>query len=941
MSNKKPKIKIRLTNFGYWVLFLGFFLLFSSQNTGNNLLYLVCSCVFTAIGFGLVNLCTSLIGFKAELIYPSITNVGQTLSIICKIQKNNYFPRYYIRFEDTWLELIEKGNDGYLRKDIIFDKRGTYLLKEFSIFKPSMFNFFYFQYIFPDFTIYAIEDTSIGSDLTTESNSQKNDGTVKSYNREGEFYAHEVYKEGLDASFIDWNISSRSNEDWIITREKSDEQSKIFEKYKESIKNLSIPFETFEIQGKKYKELFQASLKKELSPYVYRLMVLLAILVCFGINNIGYLQNIIPWVALLFLAFAIKGSPLNIKYHKYIYYSCLIVAAYILYKCFLPNSPARIVLLLEFSLLILVLQYITMTNIRNIFGALTLVFMVLLGIAAMNVNSAFPAIFLPFLVFASMLMAFFRVNLVATGAIVKNKFSISSKGITDNIIILLLFILIWLPFFYLIPRTNIYGYSSNLLEERSTKGFSNNTLNLNDSSYLEDNATVIMRITPNDEVTITPSVLRRLNKKLIRGGSFSEYENGEWKKLRRGLFVRDLSKSSGDIVIDRNFNSMKKLYSLDVTIDNSDVPTVFIPNETKKIIFHEYNIGLEMDGSMFFIERRAIYNKKYTILALLDEKEYEDSPVSELLNYEYYYRYLHYLSLNGISDRILNLSSTFEKSGEGINDRVQAVMDFLKKNYTYSLEQPELSNNQEPVDYFLFEGKSGSCQHFSSAMVFLLRGMGIPCRVVNGFTMGDWNEIGEFFTVRQNHAHAWVEVYFPNYGWVPFDPTPSDTGENSSELMDFWNKIKEIYEGYWFKYIYSFDKKTQNMGKKGFLFDIFRDLKKYITSKETMNSILIILLLIFLFRKEIEIAYYSFKKSSPWIPFCYKIWETKLNNKRNPNETPAEFHNRLFKEKIINEDSRKELKEVENLIDEYAFKKNANKYSINKQINRLLQNIKI
>ena len=377
MSNKKPKIKIRFTNFGYWLLFLAFFLLFSAQNTGNNLLYLVCSCVFTALGFGLVNLCLSLIGFKAELLYPTITSVGQTVSIICKIEKNNFFPRYYLRFEDTWLELIERSSDGYLRKDITFDQRGNYKFKEFSIFKPSMFNLYYFQYVFPDFSIYAIDNFSSGFDISI--GKDKNyEGTTKSYNREGEFYAHEVYQEGLDASFIDWNISARSKEDWIVVREKTDEEKKKSEKYKETMKSLSLPFEEFEIQGKKYKDLAQASLKKELNPFVFRIMVLLAILVCFAINTIGYLQNIIPWVALLFVIFAIKGRPINVKFHKYIYYTCLVVAFYILYKSLIPNAPVKIVLLLEFSLLILVLQYITMVNIRNILGALTLVFMILL-----------------------------------------------------------------------------------------------------------------------------------------------------------------------------------------------------------------------------------------------------------------------------------------------------------------------------------------------------------------------------------------------------------------------------------------------------------------------------------------------------------------------------------------------------------------------------------
>jgi transglutaminase-like putative cysteine protease len=56
-------------------------------------------------------------------------------------------------------------------------------------------------------------------------------------------------------------------------------------------------------------------------------------------------------------------------------------------------------------------------------------------------------------------------------------------------------------------------------------------------------------------------------------------------------------------------------------------------------------------------------------------------------------------------------------------------------------------------------------------MAILLRVLGVPARVVNGFAQGRWNEYGRFFTVRQSDAHAWVEVYFPSHGWVVFDPT--------------------------------------------------------------------------------------------------------------------------------------------------------------------------
>jgi hypothetical protein len=58
-------------------------------------------------------------------------------------------------------------------------------------------------------------------------------------------------------------------------------------------------------------------------------------------------------------------------------------------------------------------------------------------------------------------------------------------------------------------------------------------------------------------------------------------------------------------------------------------------------------------------------------------------------------------------------------------------------------------------------------------MVVMLRSQGIAAREVNGFMGGQWNEFGEFLAVTQNEAHAWVEVWFPGHGWVPFDPTPA------------------------------------------------------------------------------------------------------------------------------------------------------------------------
>ena len=85
-------------------------------------------------------------------------------------------------------------------------------------------------------------------------------------------------------------------------------------------------------------------------------------------------------------------------------------------------------------------------------------------------------------------------------------------------------------------------------------------------------------------------------------------------------------------------------------------------------------------------------------------------------------------------------------------------------------EQPPSSGGAPPLAYFVVEGRRGYCQQFAGAMALMLRFLGIPARVAAGFTSGSYRE--GVWTVTDHNAHAWVEVWFPEYGWLTFDPTP-------------------------------------------------------------------------------------------------------------------------------------------------------------------------
>jgi transglutaminase-like putative cysteine protease len=99
----------------------------------------------------------------------------------------------------------------------------------------------------------------------------------------------------------------------------------------------------------------------------------------------------------------------------------------------------------------------------------------------------------------------------------------------------------------------------------------------------------------------------------------------------------------------------------------------------------------------------------------------------------------------------------------------RAIAFFRQQRLEYSLTPPLLRDN--PIDEFLFETKSGFCEHFSSAFAFLMRAAGVPARIVTGYQGGEVNPVDGYLIVRQSDAHAWVEVMLGERGWVRVDPT--------------------------------------------------------------------------------------------------------------------------------------------------------------------------
>jgi transglutaminase-like putative cysteine protease len=96
----------------------------------------------------------------------------------------------------------------------------------------------------------------------------------------------------------------------------------------------------------------------------------------------------------------------------------------------------------------------------------------------------------------------------------------------------------------------------------------------------------------------------------------------------------------------------------------------------------------------------------------------------------------------------------------------------FRGGFTYSDEPPLFPAGVPPLVGFVAQTKRGYCQHFAGAMTLMLRYLGVPARVAVGFTSGTYDASKREWTVTDHDAHAWVEVWFRGYGWLPFDPTP-------------------------------------------------------------------------------------------------------------------------------------------------------------------------
>lgn len=360
--------------------------------------------------------------------------------------------------------------------------------------------------------------------------------------------------------------------------------------------------------------------------------------------------------------------------------------------------------------------------------------------------------------------------------------------------------------FFLIPRFTT-GYLSVLnLQPTLMTGFSDNVA-LGEIGQIQKNASVVMRI----RVEGDPNRAQDVH---WRGIALTNFDGKRWfTPLRDETVV--LANSDGEYSLADPHITRGEFYPLHYTVLMEPVATdaIFLAPRAESVRgrFGEELTrpdGTPRRGYLLLDQTGSVFNSNHNSIKI----RYEGSSLlpaarpSDLRKASVVYPEAireTYLQLPALDPRIRPLAEKIAAGSSSEYDKAANIQRYLIAHYSYTLDLTGPPAN-DPLANFLFIRRSGNCEYFASAMTVMLRSIGIPARYVTGFLPGEYNDVGGDYIVRQSDAHAWVEVYFPGYGWMTFDPTPPGNGRHGG-LLEKLNLYWDWFQFAWGEWVINYD----------------------------------------------------------------------------------------------------------------------------------------
>ena len=343
------------------------------------------------------------------------------------------------------------------------------------------------------------------------------------------------------------------------------------------------------------------------------------------------------------------------------------------------------------------------------------------------------------------------------------------------------------------PRVSRGWMTRTAVQTTSMVGFSDRVSIGEHGSRIAPNPEVVLRVEFPDN---PPQNVRTL---YWRGRSYDYFDGVAWS--RSGGVPRTFATTGFYAARWPGSRRTQRIYA-----EPLDVPVVFGLHPILFVQPHSRMRPMQDNvGDLMYLGGGA---PSYSVISAADMPSPDDLRIhyAELLRGERYY-----LQLPPLSGRVRALADSLTTGQPTRYDSVLAVQQHLRTRFNYTLQLPATAR-EATLEHFLFRRRAGHCEYFSTALAILLRSVGIPARNVNGFLGGRWNEFGQFVTVSQNEAHSWTEVWFPRYGWIPFDGTPSATTDVAAQQNDWLAPLRAAMDGFehrWNKWILEYNLETQ------------------------------------------------------------------------------------------------------------------------------------
>ncbi|MEE4244278.1 MAG: DUF3488 and transglutaminase-like domain-containing protein [Kangiellaceae bacterium] len=313
-----------------------------------------------------------------------------------------------------------------------------------------------------------------------------------------------------------------------------------------------------------------------------------------------------------------------------------------------------------------------------------------------------------------------------------------------------------------------------------TNSLSSGTSGISDSMTPGDVADLKLSDDPAFRVKFSTASRELLASELYwRGIVFEDYDGLTWNRanIRDDVYFRKQGVS---------YTTDEDLINYSITIEPTKQKWLFSLDFTKDT---EGRVLYGTDGTILssrIIEQRSRYEVTSDLNAQLD------TSITQRI------RQLNTQLPDGFNPRSLIWAQQLFQTAATAQDYVRSLLQHINENeFFYTLAPPVML--EDMVDDFWFEQQRGFCEHYAGSFVFMLRAVGIPARVVTGYQGGQYNDIGDYYLVRQKDAHAWVEYWSEGVGWTRVDPTSAIDPSRIDDLL------------------------LSEMGQRGFLFDELPD----------------------------------------------------------------------------------------------------------------------